>query len=184
MIPLIPLFTHGILKMKRKRKSYMKTGLMNCSPTDKPSLKAMAQNPEQALKTPQRTMLNLVSWLSDGPGGWWLVKQIRWSSLSQGDVVRGVAGLFEMFSPWRNSGGGQGVTLILLRAPPVTHRVGRCYKALFDLAQCAMSSLQAGLAKTVTGSALKYWPINKVWLAVFVLSWILAFLWKTICTFT
>lgn len=173
---LIPNSPMELQRWKEREIATWRTGLMNCSQTDRLSLKAMAQNPEQALKTPQRTMWNLVGWLPYGPGGWWLVKQIRWSSLSQGDVVRGVAGLFEMFSPWRNSGGGQGVTLILLRAPPVTHRVGRCYKALFDLAQCAMSSLQVGLAKTVTGSALKYWPINKVWLAVFVLSWILAFL--------
>lgn len=49
-----------------------------------------------------------------------------------------------------------------LRVPPETPRVGRGYKALFDLAQCIMSSLQVGLAKTVTGSGLKYWPIHKV----------------------
>lgn len=49
-----------------------------------------------------------------------------------------------------------------LRVPPGTRRVGRGYKVLFDLAQHIMSSLQVGLAKTVTGSALKYWPIHKV----------------------
>lgn len=42
---------------------------MNHNQTDRLSLKAIAQNPEQALKTPQRTMWNLVGWLSYGPGG-------------------------------------------------------------------------------------------------------------------